>query len=62
MSLYFRRALWYNAFGIVAIVVLCGYAGMVIFAYYQDELCDPIKSKVGTVISSTWYSIGIFNP
>ncbi len=41
-----KRALWYNCFGIMLIVSLCGYAGMVIFAYYNEEECDPIRSKV----------------
>ncbi len=40
------RALYLNAFGVASITVLCGYAGMVIFAYYQGNKCDPIESKV----------------
>ena len=36
-------ALWLNAIGIGVLTSLCGYAGMVVYAYYHD--CDPIKSK-----------------
>ena len=36
-------ALWLNALGIFLLTTLCGYGGMVVYAYYQD--CDPIKSK-----------------
>eukprot|EP00092_Neocalanus_flemingeri_P012913 GFUD01013912.1.p1 GENE.GFUD01013912.1~~GFUD01013912.1.p1 ORF type:complete len:629 (+),score=119.06 GFUD01013912.1:145-2031(+) len=36
-------ALWLNAIGIGSLLLLCGYAGMVVYAFYYD--CDPIKSK-----------------
>ena len=36
-------ALWLNAIGLIVLTSLCGYAGMVVYAYYHD--CDPIKSK-----------------
>merc|ERR1719154_1000109 len=36
-------ALWLNAVGIGSLLLLCGYAGMVVFAFYHD--CDPIMAK-----------------
>ena len=35
-------ALWWNALGIGFLALLCGYAGMVVFAFYHA--CDPVKA------------------
>ncbi len=32
--------------GIGSLLVMCAYAGLVIFAYYDVHGCDPIKAKV----------------
>ncbi|CAL4140451.1 unnamed protein product, partial [Meganyctiphanes norvegica] len=40
-----RRALWINLVGLSALMIICSYGGMVIYAKYWD--CDPIKS--GTI-------------
>ena len=36
-------SLWLNCVATQTMVLLCGYAGMVAFAFYQD--CDPLKAK-----------------
>lgn len=42
------RALWINVVGIASLLVMCAYAGLVIFAYYDVNGCDPIEAKVTT--------------
>ncbi|CAG0918825.1 unnamed protein product [Notodromas monacha] len=39
-----RKALWVNLVGLLCLVSICSYAGLVIFAKYQD--CDPLKAKI----------------
>ncbi len=34
------------AFGNAVIVLICGYGGIVVFAYYYGFLCDPIDAGV----------------
>lgn len=41
--------------GIGALLLMCAYAGMVIFAYYDIHGCDPVGAKV----TSDW-EISIF--
>lgn len=41
-SLY--SAIWINLVGLVALISLCCYGGMVIFARFKD--CDPLTAKV----------------
>ena len=43
----FSRAIWWQILGIGSLLLMCAYAGLVIFAYYHDYECDPIKIKVG---------------
>ena len=40
------RALWWNVLGIGSLLMMCAYAGMVIFAYYDINKCDPVKAGV----------------
>ena len=46
MSLISFRAIWWNVLGIGALLLLCAYAGLVVYAYYDIHGCDPIKMKV----------------
>ncbi|XP_011139462.1 sodium-coupled monocarboxylate transporter 1 [Harpegnathos saltator] len=39
-----RRALWYFIAGILAIIGICGYAGLLIYAWYHE--CDPLTTKL----------------
>ncbi|XP_032680884.1 sodium-coupled monocarboxylate transporter 1-like [Odontomachus brunneus] len=39
-----RRALWYFIFGVLALIGICGYAGLLIYAWYHD--CDPLTTKL----------------
>ncbi|XP_047346992.1 sodium-coupled monocarboxylate transporter 1-like isoform X1 [Vespa velutina] len=39
-----RRALWYFIIGVSLIVGTCGYAGMLIYAWYYE--CDPLTTKL----------------
>ena len=43
------RAIWLNILGIGSLHLLCSYAGLVVYAYYDIHGCDPIKMKVGRV-------------
>ncbi len=45
------RAVWWNALGIGSLLLICAYAGLVVFSYYFQELCDPIKIKASIDIS-----------
>ncbi|XP_043243518.1 sodium-coupled monocarboxylate transporter 1-like [Amphibalanus amphitrite] len=36
-------AIWINCFGLFALLTICGYAGLVIYAKYEH--CDPLTSK-----------------
>jgi len=38
------RALWYFMIGGTILVNICGYAGMLIYAWYHE--CDPLTTKV----------------
>jgi len=38
------RALWCFMIGIAMLTSLCGYAGMLIYAWYHE--CDPLTTKV----------------
>lgn len=35
-------SLWLNAAFTITLVIICCYAGMVVFAFYHD--CDPLKA------------------
>jgi len=37
------KAIWLNVLGIGSLLLLCGYGGLVMYAYYHD--CDPIKTR-----------------
>lgn len=39
-----RRALWFFIIGVLAIMGICGYAGMLIYAWYHE--CDPLTTKL----------------
>ena len=41
-----HSALWLNMVGISGLILMCSYAGLVIFAYYNGYLCDPIEAGV----------------
>ena len=38
-------AIWWNILGIGSLLLMCAYAGLVVFAYYYDAECDPIDAK-----------------
>lgn len=40
------KAIWLNVLGIGSLLILCAYGGLVVFAYYYDALCDPIKVQL----------------
>merc|ERR1719369_725197 len=40
------KAVWWNMLGIASLLLMCSYAGLVIFAYYDIHGCDPIKAKM----------------
>jgi len=37
------KAIWLNVLGIGSLLLICAYAGWVVFAYYHD--CDPISTR-----------------
>jgi len=37
------KAIWFNVLGIGSLLLLCGYGGMVMYAYYHD--CDPMTTR-----------------
>jgi len=37
------KAIWWNVLGIGSLLLICAYAGMVVFAFYHD--CDPISTR-----------------
>lgn len=39
-----RRALWIFVCGVITLMMLCSYNGLLIYATYQD--CDPLTTKV----------------
>ncbi|XP_039303168.1 sodium-coupled monocarboxylate transporter 1 isoform X2 [Solenopsis invicta] len=39
-----RRALWIFMVGVTLLICLCGYAGMLIYAWYHE--CDPLTTKL----------------
>lgn len=39
-----RRALWFFNFGVVALISMCGYSGLLIYAWYHE--CDPLTTKL----------------
>lgn len=39
-----RRALWYFMIGVAILISTCGYAGMLIYAWYHE--CDPLTTKL----------------
>ena len=41
-----KKAIYWNGLGIGSLLLLCAYGGNVMFAYYYDQLCDPIGAKV----------------
>ncbi len=47
---FFYRAVWWNILGIGSLLLMCSYAGLVIFAFYDIHGCDPVKIKVIKVI------------
>ena len=40
------KAIWWNVIGIGSLLLMCSYAGLVIFAFYDIKQCDPIKAKM----------------
>jgi len=38
-----RNTLWINMVGLVSLILICGYGGLVIFTKYAD--CDPLSAK-----------------
>lgn len=41
-------AIWINLVGLVVLLSICAYGGMVIFAKYAD--CDPLTAKVKQIL------------
>ena len=41
-----QKAIWWTALGIGSLLVLCAYAGLGVFAYYNIAGCDPVKAKL----------------
>jgi len=37
------RAIWWNVLGIGSLLLICGYGGMVMYAFYHD--CDPLMTQ-----------------
>merc|ERR1712025_1450884 len=37
------KAIWLNVLGIGSLLLICAYAGLVVFAFYHD--CDPITTR-----------------
>jgi len=40
------KSIWLSMVGIGSLLLMCSYAGMVIFAFYDIQGCDPIESKL----------------
>lgn len=40
------KSIWLSMVGIGSLLLMCSYAGLVIFAFYDIHQCDPIKAKV----------------
>ena len=40
------RAIWLNCVGLIMMLLVSCYAGLVIFAFYYRERCDPLEIKV----------------
>lgn len=38
------RALWCFIVGVLTLIGMCGYAGLLIYAWYHE--CDPLTTKV----------------
>ncbi|KYN03431.1 Sodium-coupled monocarboxylate transporter 1 [Cyphomyrmex costatus] len=38
------RALWCFMIGVTTLIIICGYSGMVIYAWYHE--CDPLTTKL----------------
>ena len=43
IPLYMYRALWLNVVGIGGLLLICGYAGLVMHAFYHN--CDPLTPQ-----------------
>jgi len=48
------RALWCFMIGVTMLMLMCGYSGMLIYAWYHE--CDPLTTKVIFI-----YLVFIFN-
>jgi len=48
-----RKALCIFCVGVLILMALCGYNGLLIYATYQN--CDPLTTKVGLVLGSLIY-------
>lgn len=44
LTIIYFRALWCFIIGVILLISLCGYAGMLIYAWYHE--CDPLTTKV----------------
>jgi len=40
------KSIWWSMVGIGSLLLMCSYAGLVIFAFYDIQGCDPIKAKL----------------
>jgi len=40
------KAIWLNVIGIGGLLLICAYGGLVTFAYYDKQRCDPIGQKM----------------
>jgi len=40
------KSIWLSMIGIGSLLLMCSYAGLVIFTYYDIHQCDPIKAKL----------------
>ena len=54
------KSIWYNMIGIGSLLLMCAYAGMVIFAYYDIHGCDPVKARVIFIISQSSQTLSFF--
>ena len=39
-------AIWWNMLGIAFLLIMCAYAGLVVFAFYDIHQCDPIQADL----------------
>ena len=39
-------AIWWNMLGIGSLLIMCAYAGLVVFAFYDIHQCDPIQAEL----------------